>query len=356
MENSIDSLTQLLILNFPVSLSNAGGGIGPHTDDYDVFLIQMAGSRKWEVGKRFISPKEELKNLHDDLDVRILNFWDDEVDKGLVDSFILEPGDVMYLPPRVAHCGTAMSDGCMTLSVGLRAPSVKEMMMKLTEDIENSMKADFVKRYTDVELFNSTEFLSDEGYFMNDESLVKGNLHEISKDIKAKARRLIRDAFVNLLDDDSFFDEFFGKLVTETKRIRTNYPLPLDELCYDELETLGPLGDPKSCVKIMLEGGATLFAAEGITWSYSVTTGVDSKKDIKKFCRLFVDGEMFQIDISGENNNEQSRIIDLIQIIVSENQLEREILEYGDEIVPQKIVLLLCDLVAKGYLYGSEIN
>lgn len=79
-------------MSFVVSLSNAGGGIGPHTDDYDVFLIQMAGERRWDIGKRIISTREEMDGLQDGLDVRILSFWDEEVKNGLVETFVLEPG------------------------------------------------------------------------------------------------------------------------------------------------------------------------------------------------------------------------------------------------------------------------
>jgi ribosomal protein L16 Arg81 hydroxylase len=88
-----------------VSLAHNGGGIGPHVDEYDVFLIQMAGIRRWELGKRFISVVEELEKdfLIQGLDVRIILNWHDEIGK----EFILHPGDILYLPPRLAHCGIA---------------------------------------------------------------------------------------------------------------------------------------------------------------------------------------------------------------------------------------------------------
>ena len=104
--------------NGQISLSNQGGGIGAHVDDYDVYLIQMSRRRQWDVGNRVISTKEELEGLIP-LDVRILNFWDEEVEEGLVQSFVLEPGDALYLPPRFGHRGTALTDKCMTISVGL---------------------------------------------------------------------------------------------------------------------------------------------------------------------------------------------------------------------------------------------
>jgi len=89
-----------------VSLAHEGGGIGPHVDEYDVFLIQMAGVRRWELGNRFITVVEELEGdlLIKNLDVRIIRNWDAE--KG--EAMVLYPGDVLYLPPRIAHCGTAL--------------------------------------------------------------------------------------------------------------------------------------------------------------------------------------------------------------------------------------------------------
>ena len=116
-----------------ISLANIGGGIGPHVDDYDVFLIQMSGRREWSVGRRFISVKEEAERLVEGLDVRVLKDTIDNDSSGEVTTVVLEPGDVLYLPPRVGHCGTALTDGCMTLSVGMKSPSSKELISTFKE-------------------------------------------------------------------------------------------------------------------------------------------------------------------------------------------------------------------------------
>jgi 50S ribosomal protein L16 3-hydroxylase len=107
-----------------VSLAHTGGGIGPHADDYDVLLIQVSGQRTWLVDANHrLTTQQEVNRLIPDLSVRILG------DAAAVDNFsstrytkiILEPGDCLYLPPRVVHWGTASSDHCMTLSVGKQA-------------------------------------------------------------------------------------------------------------------------------------------------------------------------------------------------------------------------------------------
>ncbi len=92
-----------------ISFATAGGGVGPHFDSYDVFLIQAHGTRRWQFGQQ-----RDLE-LVDGLPLKILkNFVPNQ-------EFVLEPGDMLYLPPQAAHDGVALDD-CMTISVGFRAP------------------------------------------------------------------------------------------------------------------------------------------------------------------------------------------------------------------------------------------
>lgn len=93
-----------------ISIASDGGGVGPHFDSYDVFLIQASGRRRWRFGMQ-----RDL-SLVPELPLKILSKFQPEQD------VILEPGDMLYLPPRAAHDGVAVGDGCMTLSVGFRAP------------------------------------------------------------------------------------------------------------------------------------------------------------------------------------------------------------------------------------------
>jgi hypothetical protein len=95
--------------------NSAAGGIGPHVDSYDVFLVQTSGQRTWQVGHDKLTVLE-MEALIPDLSVRILQQNDETP---LTSTFTLNPGDVL---PRYMHCGISDSD-CMTLSVGCRAPS-----------------------------------------------------------------------------------------------------------------------------------------------------------------------------------------------------------------------------------------
>ncbi|MES9894120.1 MAG: cupin domain-containing protein [Candidatus Thiodiazotropha endolucinida] len=99
-----------------VSYAVDQGSVGPHIDDYDVFLFQAKGKRRWKIHSRPVSEDEFIP----DLDLRILPEF--EADQ----EWLLEPGDMLYLPPNVAHWGIAEGE-CMTCSVGFRAPTLHEM-------------------------------------------------------------------------------------------------------------------------------------------------------------------------------------------------------------------------------------
>ena len=110
-----------------ISLASTGGGVGPHFDSYDVFLLQASGSRRWQISKQ-----KDL-TLQRGAPLKILqNFEPDE-------EYVLEAGDMLYLPPRYAHDGVAVATGgaagkgadCMTYSIGFRAPTRSELAGEL---------------------------------------------------------------------------------------------------------------------------------------------------------------------------------------------------------------------------------
>jgi 50S ribosomal protein L16 3-hydroxylase len=101
-----------------VSYATDRGGVGPHFDQYDVFLVQGLGKRRWQIGQVCDATTELVP--HDDL--RLLAKFD------VVDEWVLEPGDILYVPPRIAHNGVAVGDDCMTYSIGFRAPSRSELI------------------------------------------------------------------------------------------------------------------------------------------------------------------------------------------------------------------------------------
>jgi 50S ribosomal protein L16 3-hydroxylase len=110
--------------------------VGPHYDSYDVFLLQVQGQRRWRIG--------QLKDdtLQPDVPLKILANFEPE------QEWVLEPGDMLYLPPRWAHDGVAQGD-CMTVSVGFRAPDgtelARELLIRWMEGMESPTKRQLYK-------------------------------------------------------------------------------------------------------------------------------------------------------------------------------------------------------------------
>jgi 50S ribosomal protein L16 3-hydroxylase len=108
-----------------ISYASDGGGVGPHFDSYDVFLLQAQGRRRWRIGRQ-----NDLA-LRDDVPLKILARFEPE------HEYVLEPGDLLYLPPRYAHDGVAQGE-CQTYSIGFRSPArgelAREMLQRLADD------------------------------------------------------------------------------------------------------------------------------------------------------------------------------------------------------------------------------
>ncbi|OWQ92976.1 cupin [Roseateles aquatilis] len=114
-----------------LSYASEGGGVGPHFDSYDVFLIQVSGKRHWRIGRLGVSTTGAQR---EGVPLKVLADFEPE------QEFVLEPGDMLYLPPGWAHDGVAVGGDCMTASVGFRSPwrseLANEMLVRLTDDEE----------------------------------------------------------------------------------------------------------------------------------------------------------------------------------------------------------------------------
>ncbi len=110
-----------------ISYATDGGGVGPHYDSYDVFLLQVHGRRRWRIG-----PLNDA-SLQPDVPLKILSNFEPE------QEWVLEPGDMLYLPPKWAHDGIAQGE-CMTCSIGFRVPEetelAREVLVRLVEALE----------------------------------------------------------------------------------------------------------------------------------------------------------------------------------------------------------------------------
>jgi 50S ribosomal protein L16 3-hydroxylase len=172
-----------------VSYAVDGGGVGPHFDQYDVFLVQGLGRRRWQVGGPCGQAAELLP--HDDL--RLLASFEP------VDEWILEPGDILYLPPRVAHNGVAVGDDCMTYSIGFRAPSRRELVAGWAENLVAGLGDD--DRYTDPDL------------------PAQDNPGEITAEALARLHGMIAEA----LHDRDAFARWFGQFTSLPKNTEIDW-------------------------------------------------------------------------------------------------------------------------------------
>ena len=119
-----------------VSYATEGGGVGPHLDSYDVFLIQVHGRRRWRIGR------VADESFEPGLPLKILRRFEHE------QEWLLEPGDMLYLPPRWGHDGVAEGE-CMTCSVGFRAPVAGELAREVLLRVAEAQEDHPGARYAD---------------------------------------------------------------------------------------------------------------------------------------------------------------------------------------------------------------
>lgn len=139
----VDFLPSYRLDDIMASYAAPYGSVGPHFDHYDVFLIQVSGRRRWQLTKHFARDR-----VRQDSELSILAEFTPEAD------WVLEPGDMLYLPPSVAHYGVAL-EPCVTYSLGCRAPSFAEVATHLVRDLIDETSESV--RYEDPDLVPSTQ-------------------------------------------------------------------------------------------------------------------------------------------------------------------------------------------------------
>ncbi|WP_415881317.1 JmjC domain-containing protein [Neptuniibacter sp. QD34_54] len=204
-----------------ISYAADGGGVGPHYDNYDVFLIQASGTRRWEVGGIY----GEDSPRRPDVPVMILPEWEPE------HVWDLQPGDMLYVPPRVGHNGFAIGDDCMTYSVGFRAPSHQEMMSGFTDYLSDITKAE--DRYRDSDL------------------ALQANPGEITD----QALERVKSALKEYIDSPELLTHWFGQFMTEPK----NPEHGADQVCEMDEEEIAEL----------LLAGIPLCRSEGSRFAFN---------------------------------------------------------------------------------------
>lgn len=164
-----------------VSFAAPGGSVGAHVDQYDVFLLQAHGHRRWQIDTNPKAPRD----FRPDVELKLLREFNPDHD------WVLAPGDMLYLPPGVPHHGVA-EDACLTFSVGMRAPSRAELMLDFVEELAAAIPDE--SRYADPDL------------------ALPADPHEIDEAAFARVRAALSG--LQALDDTAL-RRWFGRFITQ---------------------------------------------------------------------------------------------------------------------------------------------
>lgn len=204
--DSFDFLPSWRVDDVMVSYAEPGGGVGPHVDQYDVFLLQGVGRRQWAISTDPAAPKV----FRDDVELKqLLEFTPTH-------TWTLEPGDMLYLPPGIGHDGTAVDGPCMTFSIGMRAPSKGELVGDLADYLAERLPDE--ARYTDPELMPA----------------------KAPGEIDRAALERLREAVpLAATLNDATLRDWFGRFITSYRNARTPAPprRRLTDSAFDKLLT-----------------------------------------------------------------------------------------------------------------------
>lgn len=162
-----------------VSYAPRGGSVGAHMDSYDVFLLQGSGTRRWQ-----ISAQTDL-TLIEDASIKLLKHFYAE------QEWVLAPGDMLYLPPSMAHHGISESDDCMTYSIGFRAPNALELMQGFAEYLLDTNKTPAL--YTDPNLETQKHPAEISSAMIENVSSMLRNIEWVANDMSAFLGRYLSE-------------------------------------------------------------------------------------------------------------------------------------------------------------------
>jgi 50S ribosomal protein L16 3-hydroxylase len=178
-------LPQWRLEDIMASYAPIGGGVGPHFDYYDVFLIQISGSRQWQLGQSC----DESTPLQENTSVKLLADFQTE------ETHLLNPGDMLYIPAGKAHWGVAESEDCITFSIGFRAPSEKELISAILETIVDD--------------------LSENNRYQDQIKAIDQNPAKINNAVQQQVLQLMQTLTIEKLQQAA--GQAFGQLVTEPR-------------------------------------------------------------------------------------------------------------------------------------------
>jgi 50S ribosomal protein L16 3-hydroxylase len=273
------------------SYAPEGGSVGPHYDQYDVFLFQAEGKRHWRTGQVCNEHSPRLDNTP----LRILSDFDES------GSWVLEPGDMLYLPPNIAHYGVALDKDtgqgdCITLSIGYKAPTHTQIL---------SHFADFL-----------LEQVNPYGIYEDSDLQAQANAGEITSVALSKVQKIIEQYTQNPTHLKQWFGEF-----TTTPKNDESLQANISKVEEEEVQT-------------RLRIGEELYKNEASRFAYSKSEG-------HKTLQLFVDGNSFILGIDQ---------LDFVQTLCNEPAIS--IASISDDEIENLDILV--DLLEKGSLYFED--
>ena len=292
--NAFNFVPRWRIDDVMVSFSTPNGGVGAHLDQYDVFIIQGSGKRRWQVG----APDSNLANILPHPDLKQVGDFTPIIDE------ITEAGDLLYIPPNHPHNGVAIENS-MNFSVGFQAPSAQELWSGFADQLIDQNLAE--TRYSDPE-FN-TKLTNTE---LTNTTLTAHNVEISQQDIKQ-----LKQFMLAQLDNEEFFQCFLAKQLTQN---------------HHSLEILVPVTaiDKTKLTDILAEADMQISPVLGIK---SALVGTEQRY-------FAINGECFALTAHN---------ITLANILAQSTALTTEqlqaIIKHNDDIE------LLLSLLNKGYWY-----
>jgi ribosomal protein L16 Arg81 hydroxylase len=231
----------------------------------------------------------------------------------------------LYLPPRLVHWGTSLSDNCMTLSVGCRAPSASELVSRVAEHLSYSMSTSAGKRYTD------------KHHFLLSSSNSNNTAASITPQLKKEMKRLVSEAVDEILDSKLLWDEIVGCLVTEPKRPIASYASFDDE--DDESTSAHALA-----AAALKDGRGALYRMEGVSFSTSI---LEDSDDI--YYRVFAAGQKFEWKRNKGDPTWTGGDETILLCLARGKPLTKEVL--GASHTSSEALSILTDLQVQGFVY-----
>ena len=240
-----------------VSYAAPGGSVGPHTDNYDVFLLQASGKRCWGISTQAVTDEDFIP----DLGLKVLKSFEPE------QSWVLEAGDMLYLPPGVIHFGVAddspsrqEGEDCITISVGFRAPNLTQLCSALLDEV---LAQETTSRGSEQKA----------NFYQDPNLTLQENPGEISAQALARIRSMVQQELDRRLQDS----DWFGKYITTSQALT------------DEL-SMEPDDEPAQYLQFLAEG-LPLVRNEASKLAYFLAdkTEQDKNRAVHFFCNGHVE-------------------------------------------------------------------